>query len=52
MLDLSARVGCTQVMSVFDTHVKCQRDRLTVTKKLLKQMARQRCVGANSSGSA
>ncbi len=34
-------------MSFYDTHVMCQRIDAVDIKKHIKQMARQRCVGAS-----
>ncbi len=46
-LDLCGEVSSTAPMIRFDTHVKCHGKPLAEAKKHLKQMARQRCVGAS-----
>ena len=46
-LDLFDQVRSTQRMNFSDTHAKCHGLRMMEDKQHLKQMARQRCVGAN-----
>ncbi len=46
-LDLSFHVRLTAAMIFYDTHVLCQRIGMADVKKHIKDMARQRCVGAS-----
>lgn len=46
-LDLSLKVRSTSSLTVSDTNVKCHGNSCMDAKELLKQMARQRCVGVN-----
>ena len=48
-LTFCGKISFTPEMTFYDTHVKCQHIDSIDVKKHLKQMARQRCVGANGS---
>ena len=49
-LDVSVQVRLTAAMTFYDTHVLCLRIDMFDAIKHIKNMARQRCVGASGNG--